>query len=125
MPSVLKNSLYKNSGIEVRRSSKDDKWGIFARKNIKKYSLLEEVPFIKIPKSEICGISKYTYSYDDKFYMLGFGFSSLYNHSYDPNAKWMKDWVNMTIKHFAIKDILVDEEICVDYGEGNISFEVK
>ena len=125
MPCVFKNSLYKNSGIELRRSLKDGKWGIFTIKNIKKYSLLEESPFIKIPKSESCGIGTYTYSYDDEFNMLGFGFSALYNHSYDPNADWMEDWVNMTMKHFVIKDISVDEEICIDYGKENIDFEVK
>jgi len=125
MASVFKNSLYKNSGIEIRRSSKDGKWGIFARKNIKKYSILEEVPYIIISKPENSEIITYTYSNDDEFLMLPFGFAGLYNHSSDPNADWMKDYVNMTMTHFAIKDISVGEEIYIDYGEENINFEVK
>lgn len=125
MPSVFKNILYKNSGIEIRRSSKDGRWGIFARKNIKKHTLLEEVPYILISKPENCEIITYTYSNDNEFYMLPFGFAGLYNHSNNPNADWMKDYVNMTMKHFAIKDISVDEEICIDYGEENINFEIK
>ena len=125
MASVFKNSLYKNSGIEIRRSSKDGKWGIFARKNIKKYSILEEVPYIIISKPENSEIITYTYSNDDESVMLPFGFAGLYNHSSDPNADWMKDYVNMTMTHFAIKDISVGEEIYIDYGEENINFEVK
>ncbi len=57
--------------------------------------------------------------------MIGLGFAGLYNHSYEPNADWKRDHVNMIMEHFAIKDIAAGEEIVINYGEENICFDVK
>ena len=120
MVSILKNKLYRNSGIEIRKSPKHG-WGVFSRTNIKKYSLLEEVPFLLIPESDIASQSDlraYTYTNEDEQtqFIIGFGLAQLYNHSSDPNADWTCDWVNMTISFYASKNIFTDEEICIHYG---------
>lgn len=127
MVSVLKQSLYRNPGIEIKRSDKDG-WGVFARKNIKKYSLLEENPIIVVDAEKMRQISEvltYSYGFSDTQNMIGFGFASLYNHSFNPNAEWKKDYLNMTIEHFAIEDIRAGEEILINYGEAYVNFEVK
>lgn len=127
MVSVLKQSLYRNPGIEIKRSDKDG-WGVFARRNIKKYSLLEENPIIVVDAEKMRQISEvltYSYGLSDTQNMIGFGFASLYNHSFNPNAEWKKDYLNMTIEHFAIEDIRAGEEILINYGEAYVNFEVK
>ena len=44
----MKDKLYQNPNIEVRRSPVHG-WGVFAKENLKKGELLEEVPFLVIP----------------------------------------------------------------------------
>ena len=127
MVSVFKQSLYRNPGIEIRRSDKNG-WGIFARRNIKKHSLLEEVPIIVVDSEKLVDVEeclKYSYGFSDTQNMIGLGFAGLYNHSFEPNADWRKDHINMTMEHFSIRDIVAGEEILINYGEENIVFDVK
>ena len=127
MVSVFKQNLYRHPGIEIRRSDRNG-WGVFARRDIKKHSLLEEVPIIVVDSEKVREIDEYltyAYDFDDNHIMIGLGFAGLYNHSFDPNAEWKKDPVNMVMEHFTIKDISAGEEILINYGEENISFDVK
>ena len=129
MKTVFKNKLYKNSAIEIRRSDKDEGgWGVFARRNIKKHSILEQSPVIVVDIERISQISqcyKYSYGFDQENVMIGMGFAGFYNHSFNPNAEWGDDRVNMIMEHYACRDILAGEEICINYGEENVDFEVK
>jgi len=107
MTSVLKQSLYRHPGIEIRKSDRNG-WGVFARRDIKKHSLLEESPIILVESEKMVGIDEcltYCYDFSDGYVMIGLGFAGLYNHSYEPNADWKRDHVNMIMEHFAIKDI--------------------
>lgn len=127
MKSTFKEILYKNPGIEIRRSPKDG-WGVFARRNIKKHDILEESPIVVTYKETIIDVPeffRYCYDYDNEIAMFGLGYAGLYNHSSDPNVDWKKDHVNMIIEHFAIRDIEAGEELMIDYGEENIGFEIK
>lgn len=64
MVSVLKQSLYRHPGIEIRRSDRNG-WGVFARRDIKKHSLLEETPIILVDSEKMVGIDEcLTYAYD-------------------------------------------------------------
>jgi len=127
MKTVFKNKLYKNSSIELRRSDKDG-WGVFARRDIKQYSILEESPIIVVQSEKISEISecfKYCYGFDHENVMIGLGFAGLYNHSSNPNAEWRDDRINMIMEHYALRDISAGEEIFINYGEDNIDFDVK
>jgi len=107
MVSVFKQNLYRHPGIEIRRSERNG-WGVFARRDIKKHSLLEETPIVVVDSEKMSGIDEcltYAYDFDDTHIMIGLGFAGLYNHSYEPNADWKRDHVNMIMEHFAIKDI--------------------
>lgn len=125
--SIISNILYKNPGIEIRRSPKDG-WGVFARRNIKENSILEESPLVLVHKEKILDVHefyRYCYDFDDEVAMLGLGYAGLYNHSSDPNVEWVKDSVNMVMKHFTTRDIKAGEELFIDYGEENIGFDVN
>ncbi len=49
---------------------------------------------------------------------VALGFGSLYNHSYEPNATYIKNLRNDTIEFKAIKSIKKDTEITVNYNFG-------
>ena len=49
--------------------------------------------------------------------MLGFG--SLYNHSYEPNAKYVRRVSKRVVEFVAIKDIKKGQEITVNYNFGD------
>lgn len=122
---VSPRSLYKDyllfaNKVIVKRS-KIHRWGVFAREEIKKYEIIEEFPYFFIPSNEIqLSPSCLTYSYDlhgDS--IIGMGHCGLYNHSLEPNVDYEIDKVNEVMRHYAIKDILVGEELTINYGEEN------
>lgn len=124
----IKKELYKNTKIKIKRSS-IHRWGVFAADNIEKHEILEEAPFTEIPLEETNNAptcNAYTYWLNDKAMLLGFGYSGLYNHSFENNADYKVDKVNETITHYAIRDIKKGEEITINYGEANANtFLVK
>lgn len=120
----MKNSLYFNSKIEMRRSSIHG-WGIFAKEFISSGEILEEEPFLIIPMSPNESSSlfiDYRYNFprtNSKYQVIVFGFSCIYNHSNDPNAKWETDEENNIFIFSATKNIEKDEEILIYYGGDN------
>ena len=97
--------------------------GVFARNLIKEGDVIEEAPLILIPEDELSDLTKtrlleYYFAWGNKFSeaAIGLGFASLYNHSYEPNAKYVKDVENSVLRFIAIKDIKQDEEILVNYN---------
>jgi SET domain-containing protein len=100
-------------------------WGVFASEDIEEKEILEEAPFIIVPRSEISSYSityKYTYYFSDLSCILPFGCSGLYNHSYSPNADFRLDENRQTITHYSIKKIKKGEEIFINYGEENAKY---
>lgn len=97
-------------------------WGISASEDIEEKEILEEVPFIKVPLSEISSYSityKYTYYFSETHCILPFGHAGLYNHSYSPNADFELDENKQTITHYSTKKIKKGQEIFINYGEEN------
>ena len=43
------------------------------------------------------------------------GFGSLYNHAYTPNGTYKENYREKTIDFIALRDIMQDEEITVNY----------
>jgi uncharacterized protein len=119
--SMYKNYLLFPEKIIVKRS-KIHRWGVFARQKIKKYEIIEESPYFFVPSSEIKltpSCIPYSYEFNEDF-IIGMGFSGLYNHSFDPNVEYEVDKVNEIMRHYAIKDIAIDEELTLNYGEENV-----
>lgn len=97
--------------------------GVFARIDIKEGDVIEEAPVILIPEDQLSDLTKtrlleYYFAWGHKFSeaAIGLGYASLYNHSFEPNAKYIKDVENSCLRFVAIKNIKRDEEIVVNYN---------
>lgn len=100
--------------------------GIFARVDIHRGETIERCPIIEIPEHDSSNINKsilVTYIYylgkNKERLMIALGFGSIYNHSPQPNAKYKEKYKDKTIDFIAINEIKRDEEITVNYSQGN------
>lgn len=97
--------------------------GVFAQRNFKKGEVIETCPVIVLPPQEVDNLELtelYNYYFaweaDSRAAAIALGYGSLYNHSYEPNAKYQKDFNNKLLKYICIKDINKDEEITINYN---------
>ena len=100
--------------------------GVFARVAIKKGEIVERCPVIEIPEHEASSINEstlVTYIYylgkNKQRLILALGFGSIYNHSYLPNALYKEKYKEKVLEFIAIKSIKKNEEITIDYCQGN------
>jgi uncharacterized protein len=115
--------------LEVRKSPGKGR-GVFARKDIKKGTVFETVPMIVFANDECEGtkMATYVFEWTKTTSAIALGYGSLYNHSYQPNARYY-DGRGQTKIFMALRDIKAGEEITVNYN-GNpkktdpVSFEV-
>jgi uncharacterized protein len=95
--------------------------GVFARQSIRKGTIIERVPIILVPLSQIAGgkdnpfLSSYCFVRNRSAYAVALGYGSLYNHSYTPNARY-RDGAASTMFFRALRDIEAEEEITVNYN---------
>jgi|SRR3989344_4999274 len=97
--------------------------GVFARISLKKDEVIEICPILEIPEEELSDLVKtklleyyFAWGKDFKSGALVLGFGSLYNHSYSPNGKYIKDIKDKVVRFIAIKEIKAEEEILVNYN---------
>jgi SET domain-containing protein len=95
--------------------------GVFARRLIAQGEVIERVPVLVLPVSETktatgpTRMSGYCFEWGRGTVAVALGYGSLYNHSYQPNARY--DDESVQIKVFrAIRDIAPGEEIVVNYN---------
>jgi uncharacterized protein len=94
--------------------------GIFAIRNIRRGELIEVASVIVIPNDEwyqMRGsvLSNYVFRWgEDKALALGTG--SLYNHSFNPNARYYTNIENQSIDFYARRFIAAGDEIVVNYN---------
>ena len=102
--------------LEVRKSPGKGR-GVFARQYIKKGTVFETVPMIVFDNSECEGtkMATYVFEWTKKTSAIALGYGSLYNHSYEPNARYY-DGRNETKLFVALRDIKAGEEITVNYN---------
>ncbi len=116
---INRNNEIINGFLYVREASNPQLGrGVFTRKYIFKGEIIEKAPFIIQNHDEFQGnILNYlfTYNAENRESAIGFGYSSLYNHSDNNNAQWTIDENYITI--VATKDINIGEEIFISYGE--------
>jgi len=97
--------------------------GVFAKNDIKKGEIIETCPVIEFSddSSDPRQSSLITYTYyfgankDQSTILLGFG--SIYNHSHEPNSVYKQK--DMMVDFTASRNIKKDEEILVNYLQGN------
>lgn len=94
--------------------------GVFACVDFQIGEKIEICPVILAPKKDRHLIDQtilYNYYFDWRGKeAIALGYGSLYNHSYSPNAKYIKDFCNNCIEFVAIKPIKKDQEILVNYN---------
>ncbi len=116
-----------NDLLEVKFISQKKGKGVFARKNIKKETIIDIAYVVPIPNKDYKKIRKtvlynYCYIWDDPKYRPEFtnaitlSISQFINHSYEPNVKYLYDYENKAMEFSAIRDILKGEELTVNYN---------
>lgn len=121
---MIKTTLYCNNKIEIRKS-KIHGWGVFAKENINKREILEEVPFLILPVNNTYNstlLIDYRFNYpkiNPINQVLPLGFGPLYNHSDNPNSHWYIDEESQIFIFESLRFINKDNEILVYYGGSN------
>lgn len=106
--------------------------GVFTGEALEAGSLIEICPVIVLPEEDlpvIHGTRLHDYYFlwgdDQKQCAIALGNGSLYNHSYEPNARYLLDYEHDTIDFYCIENIEPGEEITVNYnGEPDVKTPV-
>ena len=97
--------------------------GIFALRAFETGDLIERAPVLVIPAEQSDHIEQSVlkdYYYDwrkpdgNRAIVLGCG--SLYNHSYQPNARYVRRFDECEMDYVALRPIAEGEEVCVNYN---------
>ena len=110
--------------IEIKKSPLSDgefNRGVFATVDIAKGQLIHEAPVLPYPNEEHVFIEKtlladYAFEYGSKHTALLLGYGMLFNHSYEPNARYEINFPNNTFDFYAYKDIKAGEEVFINYN---------
>jgi SET domain-containing protein len=109
-------------GIYFAESEKGGR-GVFSAIYISVGTLIEVCPMIVLPAEDFQKI--HDSSLHDYYFLWGdeenqcaiaLGFGSLYNHDYEPNARYFVDPEDETMEIHAIREIFPGEEITVTYN---------
>lgn len=95
--------------------------GVFARRLIPAGTIIEEVPVIVLPVTDLWKaagldvLQHYVFHWRDGRVAIALGYGSLYNHSYQPNAR-CEDLGPQKKRFIALREIQADEEITFNYA---------
>lgn len=95
--------------------------GIFAMKDIQNDEIIEICPIIILNEKDTKEIDKtrlynYYFAWKKNSSAISLGYGSIYNHSYEPNARYEKDFLKNRLIFKSIKKIKKGEEITVNYN---------
>ena len=105
--------------IEVKRAKGKGR-GVYARVFIPEGTVFERAPLLVMPAREALSedshvLPAYVFEYGKNKVALALGFGSLYNHSYQPNARY-DDAAGQVKEYRAMRDIQPGEEITINYN---------
>lgn len=94
--------------------------GVFAQRQIHGGELIERAPVIVVPAGQWEAMDKtilfeYFFAWGEHS-AIALGYGSLYNHSYRPNARYVKLLAEQVIEFYALRDIQPGEEILINYN---------
>lgn len=97
--------------------------GVFAQAPIPAGTLIETADVILIPEAELPTIERgvlgnyfFRWGNDGRQGALALGYGSIYNHSFTPNARYVKHFDRCSIDFIALRDIAAGEEIRTNYN---------
>lgn len=97
--------------------------GVFTDTKINEGDLIESSPVIEFPEEEWehigeTNLNSYCFFWGEELKQgaLALGNGSLYNHSYKPNARYVRRVGDGLIDFVAVRDIEAGEEITVNYN---------
>lgn len=113
--------------IEVKFISEKKGRGAFAKKPIKKGTLIDVAHVVPLPNKDyekICNTILYHYCYvwEDPKHLPEFenaitlSVSQFMNHSFKPNVKYLYDYKKKAIEFTALRNIADGEELTVNYN---------
>jgi hypothetical protein len=116
-----------NELLDVKFISSKKGRGVFAKKDIKKDTVIDIAYVVPIPNKDYKKIKKtvlynYCYIWDDPKHRPEFknaitlSVSQFINHSYDPNVKYLYDYEQKAMEFIAIRDISEGEELTTNYN---------
>jgi len=110
------------TGIYFGPSEKGGR-GVFSAIYISEGTLIEVCPMIVLPEEDFQKIHDSTlhdyyflWGDDENQCAIALGFGSLYNHDYEPNARYFVDPEEETMEIYATKEIFPGDEITVTYN---------
>jgi SET domain-containing protein len=112
--------LRQSPAVEVKRVKGKGR-GVFARRAIAEGDVIESCPVLVVPSGDICQgdtwtrLGDYCFEWGEGTMALVLGYGSLYNHSYQPNARY-EDVAGPTKLFVALRDIARGEEITINYN---------
>lgn len=110
--------------------------GVFAERPIAPGELIERAPVLVVAAEDVQAIDEtmlihYAYAWGPKRKgsAIGLGYSSLYNHSFHPNARYIKRLVEQELDFVALCPIAAGQEITINYNgdpadQSPVHFEV-
>lgn len=120
------------SGVRVGRSPIHG-FGMFATRDLAPGEVLERSPVLVIDEDDEALVAEtvldgYCYTWDDGALGLGLGYTSLYNHSSNPNARYWTMPEHGMIEVVVHRPIRAGEEVLVTYNgdpeaEGDLWFD--
>jgi uncharacterized protein len=97
--------------------------GVFTGETLEEGDLIEICPAIVLPEEDLPKIHDtrlhdyyFLWGEEQNRCAIALGNGSLFNHSYQPNARYLLDYEHETIDFYAIKTIRPGEEITVNYN---------
>jgi uncharacterized protein len=97
--------------------------GVFSSNALFRGEYVEVAPIIIIPESTVLIISKtvlnpycVVWGENREELALVLGYGSLYNHSYTPNMKYVRDLVNKEMRYVALGCIPQNTELTINYN---------
>lgn len=92
-----------------------------AARDIKEGELIEACPVILVPMVEYDSLSNttlkhYEFEWDENNEVIVLGYGSIFNHSFQANVFYTKDFKNKTMNFVAARDIKKDEELLTNYN---------
>ena len=101
--------------------------GVFAKKDIKNKTLVIIGQVLLLSNEEYESLQdtilrNYVFEWDDPKYngenpaAIPLSVCQFINHSYQPNLRYEYDYENLTIKYYAIRNIIESEELTVNYN---------